>query len=101
MRKTYQAHFQQAGFEVQCARSLPEAAERLARNRFDAVIADVCLTPEGSGSEGLAIAAYLGSGDTFDGAIADFAEAYADQNERDYETFKAAISAGRLATSAM
>jgi DNA-binding NtrC family response regulator len=59
VRKTYQAHFQQAGFEVQCASSLPEAAERLARNRFDAVIADVCLTPEGSGSEGLAIAAYL------------------------------------------
>jgi CheY-like chemotaxis protein len=37
---------------------LPEAAERLAGNRFDAVIADVCLTPE-LGSEGLAIAAYL------------------------------------------
>ena len=32
----------------------------------------------------VAIAAYLGSGDTFDQAIADFAEAYADQNERDY-----------------
>jgi CheY-like chemotaxis protein len=47
-----------AGFEVHCAGSLPEAAERLAGNRFDAVIADVCLTPE-VGSEGLAIAAYL------------------------------------------
>jgi uncharacterized protein (DUF2252 family) len=32
-----------------------------------------------------AIAAYLGSSDVFDRAIADFASAYADQNERDYE----------------
>jgi CheY-like chemotaxis protein len=59
VRKTYQSHFAGAGFEVHCASSLPEAAERLAGNRFDAVIADVCLTPEGAGSEGLAIAAYL------------------------------------------
>jgi hypothetical protein len=32
----------------------------------------------------IAIAAYLGSSDTFDRAIADFASAYADQNERDH-----------------
>jgi uncharacterized protein (DUF2252 family) len=31
------------------------------------------------------IAAYLGKSDTFDRAIAEFAEAYADQNEADYE----------------
>jgi CheY-like chemotaxis protein len=35
-----------------------KAAERLAGARYDAVIADVCLTPQ-LGSEGLAIAAYL------------------------------------------
>ena len=34
--------------------------------------------------DAIAIAAYLGTSDTFDGAVADFAEAYADQNERDY-----------------
>ena len=44
----------------------------------------------------IAIASYLGAGDTFDRAIADFATAYADQNERDYETFVAAVSSGRL-----
>ena len=33
----------------------------------------------------IAIAAYLGKGDRFDRAIADFSGAYADQNERDYE----------------
>jgi hypothetical protein len=31
----------------------------------------------------IAIGAYLGKGETFDRAIADFSEPYADQNERD------------------
>jgi uncharacterized protein (DUF2252 family) len=44
-----------------------------------------------------AISAYLGSGDTFDGAVADFSEAYADQNERDHQAFVAAIADGRIA----
>ena len=45
----------------------------------------------------LAIASYLGKGDTFDRAIADFSSTYADQNERDYEAFAAAVKSGRLA----
>ncbi len=45
----------------------------------------------------LAIASYLGKGNTFDRAIADFSSAYADQNERDYEAFAAAVASGRLA----
>ncbi|MGZ6078710.1 MAG: DUF2252 domain-containing protein [Myxococcaceae bacterium] len=44
----------------------------------------------------IAIAAYLGKGDAFDRALADFSVAYADQNERDYEAFRAAVRAGRL-----
>ena len=44
----------------------------------------------------IAIASYLGSGDTFDRAIADFSAAYADQNERDYEAMVAAVKSGRL-----
>ena len=44
----------------------------------------------------IAIASYLGQGDTFDKAIAEFATAYADQNERDYEAFTAAVNSGRL-----
>ncbi len=32
-----------------------------------------------------AIAAYLGESDKFDHAIAEFSEAYADQNQADYE----------------
>jgi uncharacterized protein (DUF2252 family) len=49
--------------------------------------------------DSIAIAAYLGSSDTFDGAVADFAQAYADQNERDHAAFKAAIADGRLAVA--
>ena len=49
-----------------------------------------------SGDE-IAIAAYMGGSDVFDNAIADFAATYADQNERDFEAFTAAITSGRLA----
>ncbi len=45
----------------------------------------------------MAIAAYLGAGTTFDEAVADFAEAYADQNERDFAELSAEAKAGRLA----
>jgi uncharacterized protein (DUF2252 family) len=44
----------------------------------------------------VAIASYLGKGDAFDKAMADFSVAYADQNERDYEAFVAAVKSGRL-----
>jgi uncharacterized protein (DUF2252 family) len=43
-----------------------------------------------------AIAGYLGSGDNFDRAIAEFSVAYADQNERDYAAFKDAIDTGQI-----
>jgi len=46
--------------------------------------------------DAIAITAYLGSGDRFDGAVADFAEAYADVNAKDYAAFKAAIADGRI-----
>jgi hypothetical protein len=44
----------------------------------------------------IAIGAYLGKGEAFDNAVADFSAAYADQNERDYEAFAQAIASGRL-----
>jgi uncharacterized protein (DUF2252 family) len=44
----------------------------------------------------IAIASYLGQGDLFDRAIAQFSAAYADQNERDYAAFAAAVNSGRL-----
>ena len=45
----------------------------------------------------VAIAAYLGSGDAFDRAMASFAEAYADQNERDYRALQDAVASGVVA----
>jgi uncharacterized protein (DUF2252 family) len=42
------------------------------------------------------IAGYLGKREAFDDAVAAFAVAYADQTERDYEAFRAAVRSGRL-----
>jgi uncharacterized protein (DUF2252 family) len=44
----------------------------------------------------IGIASYLGRRDMFDRAIAEFASAYADQNERDYETFVQSVIQGRI-----
>ena len=44
----------------------------------------------------VAIGAYLGGGDSFDRAIAAFAESYADQSERDHAALVAAIDDGRV-----
>jgi uncharacterized protein (DUF2252 family) len=43
----------------------------------------------------VAIAAYLGGTAAFDEAIAEFAEVYADQNDRDYTEFQDAVKHGR------
>ncbi len=50
--------------------------------------------------DSVAIASYAGTSDTLDGAIADFAESYADLNERDYQDYLAAIKAGRVSVPA-
>jgi len=44
----------------------------------------------------IAIASYLGNSDVFDKAIAAFAVAYADQNERDYQALNDAAATGRI-----
>jgi len=46
--------------------------------------------------DSVAIAGYLGGGDRMDRALAAFADAYADQNERDHADFVAAIASARL-----
>ncbi len=43
------------------------------------------------------LAGYLGDDDVIDHALADFAERYADQAERDHAAFVAAIKQGRVA----
>jgi uncharacterized protein (DUF2252 family) len=44
----------------------------------------------------VAIASYLGKGDEFDTALVEFAEDYADQNERDHRALLTAIRTGRV-----
>jgi uncharacterized protein (DUF2252 family) len=46
--------------------------------------------------DAVALGSYLGGGDRIDRAIASFAEAYADQNERDYEALRDAVASGRV-----
>ena len=46
--------------------------------------------------DAIAIGSYLGAGDSFDNALASFAEAYADQNERDYKALTKAVASGRI-----
>jgi Uncharacterized protein conserved in bacteria (DUF2252) len=44
----------------------------------------------------VAIAAYLGNGDSFDRAILQLSQAYAEQNERDYTQLAAAVKSGKI-----
>jgi len=48
--------------------------------------------------DAVAIASYLGSADSFDRAMAEFAESYADQNEMDYAVLRQAVDEGRIAS---
>jgi uncharacterized protein (DUF2252 family) len=48
----------------------------------------------------IALAAYLGGTDKFDIAIADFAEKYADLNERDHDALAQAVASGRTTAEA-
>jgi uncharacterized protein DUF2252 len=47
--------------------------------------------------DAVAISSYLGSSDSFDRAMASFAETYADQNDADYAELRHAADAGRIA----
>jgi hypothetical protein len=42
------------------------------------------------------MAGYMGSGQTFDDAVAEFATEYSSQNRRDYREFVRAIREGRV-----
>ena len=46
--------------------------------------------------DAIAISSYLGRGRVFDQAMASFAVAYADQNDRDYKALQEAASSGRI-----
>src|SRR4051794_26129826 len=50
--------------------------------------------------DSVAIASYLGGGDSFDRAVTEFSETYADQNARDHLALLEAIESGRLEATA-
>lgn len=49
--------------------------------------------------DAVAIAAYMGTSDTFTRSIAEFADAYTAQNARDFKAFQEAMASGRIASS--
>jgi len=73
-----------------------EAFTELGLAEYAALCAWTLARAHARSGDRIAIAAYLGAGKTFDIAMADFAAAYADQNERDYATFATAVREGRI-----
>jgi uncharacterized protein (DUF2252 family) len=71
--------------------------------RIMAIYAQICgwtlARAHARSGDRMAIAAYLGTSNVFDRAIEAFAEAYADQNERDYEALTHAVRAARVAAA--
>jgi uncharacterized protein (DUF2252 family) len=57
--------------------------------RYAALCGEALARSHARSGDRVGIAAYLGRGEAFDQALARFAEAYADQNERDFERMKA------------
>jgi hypothetical protein len=64
--------------------------------KYGSVCAQALARAHARSGDRIAIAAYLGTGTTFDQAIAEFAETYADQNQRDYEALQQAVASGRV-----
>jgi uncharacterized protein (DUF2252 family) len=77
------------------------ASPDLMEPRTMTVYAEVCgrvlARAHARGGDRVAIAAYLGSTDAFDQAVADFASSYADVTERDHAALDEAVRSGRIA----
>jgi uncharacterized protein (DUF2252 family) len=73
-----------------------EAMEPNAMDFYARICATELARAHARSGDAVALASYLGNGDTFDRVIAAFAELYADQNERDYDALKAAVASGRI-----
>jgi uncharacterized protein (DUF2252 family) len=74
----------------------PEAMVPQVMNLYGRLCAWTLARAHARSGDRIAIAAYVGGSDVFDRAIASFAEAYADQNERDYAALKAAVKAKKV-----
>jgi uncharacterized protein (DUF2252 family) len=74
----------------------PESMDTQAMAFYGSVCAWTLARAHARSGDRIAIAAYLGDTTGFDHVIAEFAEAYADQNERDYAALKEAAKSGRI-----
>jgi hypothetical protein len=74
----------------------PEAMDPRVMSVYGTMCARTLARAHARSGDRIAIAAYLGASDVFDRSIAGFAEAYADQNERDYQALKEAAWSGRV-----
>ena len=63
---------------------------------YSGVCAQALARAHARSGDRIAIAAYLGNSSTFDDALVEFAETYADQNERDYGALQKAVADGRV-----
>ena len=78
-------------FSVPIEMMLPKGLEMYAR-----LCGSTLARAHARSGDRIALAAYLGGSAKFDQAIADFAETYADQNDRDYAAFQAATKEGKV-----
>jgi uncharacterized protein (DUF2252 family) len=74
----------------------PEAMEPAVMSVYGQLCGWTLARAHARSGDRIAIASYLGRGDVFDRAIVAFADAYADQNERDYAALKEAVAGGRI-----
>ena len=74
----------------------PEAMDPRVMSVYGRMCARTLARAHARSGDRIAIASYLGASDVFDRSIAGFAEAYADQNERDYQALKDAAASGRV-----
>ena len=74
----------------------PEAMAPKAMEIYGRMCAWTLARAHARSGDRIAIAAYLGTSDAFDRAIARFAEVYADQNERDHEALQEAARSRRI-----
>ena len=77
--------------------ALVEVMDPLAMTVYAQLCGHALAKAHARSGDAIAIASYLGTGDSFDRALASFAEAYADQNEHDYDALREAVASGRVA----
>lgn len=76
--------------------AMPETMSPAQLQTFGEVCGITLARAHARSGDRIAIAAYLGRSEAFDRALVTFAEAYADQNERDHQALVDAVRAGRL-----